>query len=260
MKVILNRKKETKVMTLILRGEKVTMGMTWILSRETEGIELNLKKRESDQGAGTNSHKGESDKEDKIDSKVPKYKVGTFVIKDVDNIWCTGVIHRSGFDKTSFLYFVHSTELDLKEAIIEDDIDKLVFSSDDWIVMKDLDVFVKVGSSDHRAKIDSMVRLCEELVDTKLFTVTWVINNKKEVVDISSVRPMYSSEGNNQNKRSTKPSKPPSVIPLRTEKSKEGLLEESTYPRKLLVGLSYKCKHYINCNSLPAKQKGCKDG
>ena len=153
---------------------------------------------------------------------------------------------------------MHFTELDLKEAIIEDDIDKLVFSSDDWIVMKDLDVFVKVGTTDHPAKIDSMVRLSEELVDTKLLRVKWVINNKKEVVDISSVRPMYSSEGNNQNRRSTKPSKPPSVVPLRTQKSKEGLLEESTYPRKLLVGLSYKCKHYINCNSLPAKQKAAK--
>ena len=81
------------------------------------------------------------------------------------------------------------------------------------------------------------------------------INNKKKVVDVSSVRPMYSSEVNNQKRRLTKPSKPPSVIPLRTQKSKEGLLEESTHPRKLLVGLSYNCKHYINCNSLPAKQK-----
>jgi hypothetical protein len=71
--------------------------------------------------------KGESDKEDEIDSKVHKYKVGTFVIKEVDNIWCTGVIHRSGFDKTSFLYFVHFTELDLEEAIAEDDIDKFFF-------------------------------------------------------------------------------------------------------------------------------------
>ena len=100
-----------------------------------------------------------------------------------------------------------------------------------------------------------MVGLSEEDVDTKSLRVRWVINNKKEVVDISSVRPMYSSEGNNQNRRSTKPSKPPSVVPLQTQTSMEGLLEESTYPRKLLVGLSYKCKHYINCNSLPAKQK-----
>ena len=179
-------------------------------------------------------------------------------MKEVDSIWCTGVIHRSSFDKTSFIYFVHFTELDLEETINEVDIEKLVFTSDDWIVMKDLDVFVKVGTTDHPAKIDSMVRLSEELVDTKSLRVRWVINNKKEVVDISSVRPMYSSEVNNQKRRSTKPSKPPSVVPLRTQKSKEGLLEESTYPRKLLVGLSYKCKHYINCNSLPAKQKAAK--
>ena len=84
------------------------------------------------------------------------------------------------------------------------------------------------------------------------------INNKKKVVDVSSVRPMYSSEVNNQNSRSTKPSKPPSLVPLQTQTSKEGLLDESTYPRKLLVGLFYKCKHYINCNSLPAKQKAAK--
>ena len=120
---------------------------------------------------------------------------------------------------------------------------------------KDLDYFVKVGSTDHPAKIDSMVRLSEELVDTKSLRVRWVINNKKEVVDLSSVRPMYSLEMNNQNRRSTKPSNSPSVVPLQTQTSKEGLLEESTYPQKLLVGLYYKCKHYINCNSLPAKKR-----
>ena len=58
--------------------------------------------------------------------------------------------------------------------------------------------FVKVGRTDHPAKIDSMVKFSEELVDTKSLTVRWIINNKKEVVDISSVRPMLSSEGNNQ--------------------------------------------------------------
>ena len=154
-------------------------------------------KGESDKGHGTGPAKEEIDKEYQIDSKVPKYKVGTFVIKDVDNIWCTGVIHMCGFDKTSFLYFVHFTKLDLEETINEDDIENLVFASDDWIVMKDLDDFVKVGTTDHLAKINSMVRLSEELVDTKSLRVRWVINNKKEVVHISSVRPMYSSEVNN---------------------------------------------------------------
>lgn len=68
---------------------------------------------------------------------------------------------------------------------MEDEINQFVFSSDDWIVMKDLDVFVKVGSTDHPAKIDSMVRLSEELVDTKSLRVRWVITNKKSEVDIS---------------------------------------------------------------------------
>ncbi len=103
--------------------------------------------------------------------------------------------------------------------------------------MKDLDVFVKVGTTDHPSKIDSMVRLSEELVDTQSLRVRWVVNNKKEVVDISSMKLMYSSEGNNQNRRSTKPAKPPSVIPLQTQTSRDGLLEKSCYPRKLLVRL-----------------------
>ncbi len=38
-------------------------------------------------------------------------------------------------------------------------------------VMKDLDVFVKVGSTDHSGKIDTMVRLSEELMDTKSLRV-----------------------------------------------------------------------------------------
>ena len=67
---------------------------------------------------------------------------------------------------TSFVYFVHFTKLDLEEPIVEDDIDKFVFSSDDWIVLKDLGAFVKVGTNDHPANIDSMVILSEELLDT----------------------------------------------------------------------------------------------
>ena len=87
------------------------------------------------------------------------------------------------------------------------------------------------------------------------------------MVEISSIGPMYSSEGNNIRRRSikisqqqgyTKQLKTSSIIPMQTQKSRDGLLEESNYPRKLLVGLSYKCKHYINCNSLPAKQKTAK--
>ncbi len=74
---------------------------------------------------------------------------------------------------------MHIIELDLKEAIVEDDIDKFVFSSIKRIVIKDLDVFVKVGTADHPAKIDSMVRLSEELVNTKSLRVRWVVNKKK---------------------------------------------------------------------------------
>ena len=44
--------------------------------------------------------------------------------------------------------------------------------------MKDLDVLVKVGSTDDPPKIETMVRLSEELLDTKSLRVSWVINNK----------------------------------------------------------------------------------
>jgi hypothetical protein len=138
---------------------------------------------ESDQGDGS------------TEPKTPKYKVGTFVIKEVDDICCTGVIHRVVFEKESFLYSVKLNEVNIEESIMEDEIDQFVFSSDEWIVMKDLDVFVMVGSTDHPAKIDSMVRLSDKLVDTKSLRVQWVISNKKSKVDISSVRPMYTAEG-----------------------------------------------------------------
>jgi hypothetical protein len=121
---------------------------------------------ESDQGDGSS------------DPKTPKYKVGTFIIKEMDNICCTGVIHRVIFEKKSFVYSVKLNEVDIEEGIMEDEMDQFVFASDGWIVMKDLDVFVKVGNTDHPAKIDSMVRLSEELVDTKSLRVRWVINKK----------------------------------------------------------------------------------
>ncbi len=129
---------------------------------------------ESDQGDGS------------VDPETPKYKVGTFIIKEVDNIWCARVIHRVVLEKKLFLYSVKLNEVDIEEGIMEDDIDQFVFSSDEWIVMKDLDVFVKAGSTDHPSKIDSMVTLSEELVNTKSLRVRWVINNKKSEVDISS--------------------------------------------------------------------------
>ena len=205
---------------------------------------------ESDQGDGSSN------------PKTPKYKVGTFIIKEMDDILCTGVIHRVIFEKKSFVYSVKLNEVDFEESIMEDEIDQFVFASDGWIVMKDLDVFVKVGSTDHPAKIDSMVRLSEELVDTKSLRVRWVINNKKSEVDISSVRPMYTADGDKK-RRYVKPSTSndqhlQSTTSSRPLKSADGLLEDSNCPRKLLVGLSYECKHYINCNSFFAKQKNAK--
>ena len=42
---------------------------------------------------------------------------------------------------------------------MEDKIDLFAFPPNEWIVMKNFDVFVKVGTADHHAKINSMVRL-----------------------------------------------------------------------------------------------------
>jgi hypothetical protein len=101
---------------------------------------------------------------------------------------------------------VKLNDIDTKEGVMEFEIDQFVFLSDEWILMKDLDVFVNVGSNDHPANIDSMVRLSVELVDTKSLMVQWVINNKKSEVDMSSVRPMYTSEGDKK-RRPVTPSK-----------------------------------------------------
>ena len=87
-----------------------------------------LEKEERDKEDGNDPTKGERDQGEEIDSELPKYKVGTFIIKEVDNIWCTGVIHRCGFDKTLSLYFLNFTKLDLEETIV---MDKFVFSSDE---------------------------------------------------------------------------------------------------------------------------------
>jgi hypothetical protein len=63
-----------------------------------------------------------------------------------------------------------------------------------------------VGTTDHPAKIDSIGRLSDDLVDTKSLRVRWGSNDQKVVVDISSVKPMYSSE-NHVGKRSKQPEK-----------------------------------------------------
>jgi hypothetical protein len=56
--------------------------------------------------------------------------VGTFIIKEVDNIWCTGVIHRVIFEKITLIYSVKLNEVHLEEDIMEDEIDQFVSSSD----------------------------------------------------------------------------------------------------------------------------------
>ena len=111
----------------------------------------------------------------------------------MDNISCTGVIHGVVYEQKMFIYSVRLDEVNLEENIDEDEMMKYIFSSDEWIVVKDLDVFVNVGKADHPAKIDSIVGLSDDLVDTTSLRVRWS-NNLKEVVDISSVKPMYSSE------------------------------------------------------------------
>ena len=58
---------------------------------------------------------------------------------------------------------------------------------------KNLNVYVRVGKTDHPARIDSMVRLTEELVDTNSVRIKWFINNQKSVVDLLTVTPMHSS-------------------------------------------------------------------
>ena len=146
----------------------------------------------------------ENDEDD--DSVLPetaKYKIGTFIIKEFDDISCVGVIHRFVHEQNKFLYSVSFFEVDLEESFDEDEMTKHVFFYDDWIVMKDLDVFVTVGKAEHYAKIDSIVRLTDDSVDTTVLRVRWS-NNFKDVVDISSVKPMHSSE--HHSRRRTKKS------------------------------------------------------
>jgi len=73
-----------------------------------------------------------------------------------------------------------------------------------------------------------MIRQSEEFVDTKSLRVRWVINNKKCEVVISSVKPVYISEGD-MIKSSEKPSKSTnqhfqSTTSSHTQKSGDGLL------------------------------------
>ena len=88
------------------------------------------------------------------------------VRKEVDNIECTGFIHGYVLDKESFVYYVHLNKPDTDKSITEEDISTFVFfSSECWVVEMNLNVYVRVGKTDHPATINSMVRLTEELVD-----------------------------------------------------------------------------------------------
>ena len=70
-------------------AEPITSGTSLDSSQENPNVqgEKSDSETESDQVEGFN------------DPKTPKYKVGTFIIKEVDNIWCTGVIHRVILEK-----------------------------------------------------------------------------------------------------------------------------------------------------------------
>ena len=112
----------------------------------------------------------------------------------MDSIWCIGVIDLVQNFHQSFQYLVLFDGKDFVRSITEDKIEELVFKADGWIVKKDLNVFVKVGKTDHEAVIDSLVRLSEVFVDTKSVRIRWTINNKTEVVTLLSVNPMHSSQ------------------------------------------------------------------
>lgn len=221
---------------------------------DTENPEHQRDKSDSEPG---------SDQGDDLPTREPKYKVGTFIRKEVDNIECTGFIHGYVLGEESFVYYVHMNEPDIEECITEEDISTFIFfSSEGWVVEKNLNVYVRVGKTDHPATIDSMVRLTEELVDTNSVRIKWSINNQSSVVDLSTVTPMHSSPRERQ-KRKKERKKLASVEEITTgirstPVTTPGQVQDSYCPRKLLVGLSYTCRHYINCNSRYSKQKTAK--
>jgi hypothetical protein len=198
----------------------------------------------------------ESEKEDDKISSQPKYEVDSFVIIEVDSIWCIGVKEVVQFCQQSFQYLVHFDGKDFRSSITEHTMDYLVFKEDGWIVKKDLNVFVMVCKTDHEAVIDSLVRLSEVFVDTKSVRIRWAINNKTEVVTLLSMKPMHSSQ--EDKKRGTKPSKPDDQPPSLIKKSRVAIVQDPLCPRKLLVGLSHECRHYINSNPTLMKQHNSK--
>jgi hypothetical protein len=147
------------------------------------------------QGEKPDSEPDNDEGDDSVLPKSVKYKIGLLVIKEFHDISCAGDIHRVVYEQNTFLYSFSFSDVGLEESFNEDEIMQYIFLADKWIVMKDLNV-VKVGTIEHPAKIDSIVRLRDDSVDTKLLRVKWS-SNVKDVVEISSVRPMYSSENPN---------------------------------------------------------------
>ncbi len=171
-------------------------------SSTTVGASFDADKENPEVQRDKSDSEPESDQGDEPHPREPKYKVGMFIKKEVDNIECTGFIHDYELGKESFVYRVHLIEPKTDEYITEDDITPFVFfSSEYWVVEKNLDVFVRVGKTDHPATIDSMVRLTEELVDTNSVRIRWSINNQKSVVDLSTVKPMYTSHREKQKQK-----------------------------------------------------------
>ena len=85
---------------------------------DTENPELQRDKSDSEP---------KSNQGDESPTREPKYKVGTFVRKEVDNIECTGFIHDYLRSKESFVYYVHLNESHTEESITEEDISTFVF-------------------------------------------------------------------------------------------------------------------------------------
>ena len=91
-------------------AEPTTSGTSLDSSQENPNVQGDRpdSEPESDQGDGS------------IHPKSPKNKVETFIIKEVDNIWCIGVRHSVVFEEKSFLYSVKLNEIDFEEGIMED--------------------------------------------------------------------------------------------------------------------------------------------
>jgi len=172
------------------------------VSSTTGGSSFDADKENPELQRDKSDLKPESDQGDEPHPRDAKYKVGTLIKKEVDSICCTGFIHGYVLNKESFMYHVHLNKPNTEESITEEEISKFVFFSlDCWVVEKNLDVYVRVGITDHSATIDSMVRLTDELVDTNSVRIKWSINNQRSVVDLSTVKPMHSSHREMQKRK-----------------------------------------------------------